>query len=203
MSSVAHGDGVKRLFVLARHGESTLNVERVVSGDPARDVRLTEKGREESKRLGVQVRNVTLDVCIHSRFGRTRETAEIALEGRDVPFDVEPLLDDIDVGDLEGSTIDAYRAWKREHTRADPFPGGESLDAAAVRYGQGFQKVLARPEERILVVTHEIPVRYALNAAEGSPDPDAPHHDIANATPYLFGEERLAAAAERLVTTGA
>jgi probable phosphoglycerate mutase len=190
---------VKRLFVLARHGESTLNVERVVTGDPARDVRLTEKGREESQRLGVQVRNVPLDVCVVTRFGRTRETAEIALGERDVPLDVEPLLDDIDVGDLEGVTIEDYRAWKRAHTRADPFPGGESLDAAAARYGRGFQRLLARPEERILVVTHEIPVRYALNAAEGSADPDSPHHEIANATPYLFGEEQLAAAAELLV----
>lgn len=192
-----------RLIILARHGESTLNVERVVNGDPERDVRLTETGRQESVLLGEQVRNVPLDVCLHSRFSRTRETAEIALEGRDVPFDVEPLLDDIDVGELEGVTIDEYRAWKRAHTRSDAFPGGESLDAAAARYGRAFQRVLARPEERILVVTHEIPVRYALNAAEGSPDPDAPHHDVANATPYLFGEERLAAAAERLATAAA
>jgi broad specificity phosphatase PhoE len=193
---------VNRLFILARHGESTLNVEQIVTGDPGREVRLTEKGREESRRLGVQVRNLPLDVCVITRFGRTRETAEIALEGRDVPLDVELLLDDIDVGDLEGATIEDYRAWKRAHIRADPFPGGESLDAAAVRYGRGFQRLLARPEGTILVVTHEIPVRYALNAAEGSPDPDSPHHQIANATPYLFGEEQLAAAAERLVTAG-
>jgi 2,3-bisphosphoglycerate-dependent phosphoglycerate mutase len=191
-----------RLLVLARHGESTLNAEQIVNGDPTLDVRLTEQGREESVRLGEQVRNVRLDVCIITRFGRTRETAEIALVGRDVPLDVEPLLDDIDIGKLEGVTIGEYRAWKRAHTRADEFPGGESLDAAAARYGRGFQRVLARPEQTILLVTHEIPVRYALNAAEGSSDPDRPHHQIANATPYLFGEEQLAAAAERLVTIG-
>jgi broad specificity phosphatase PhoE len=190
---------VTRLFILARHGESTLNVARVVNGDPDVDVRLTEKGREESRVLRNQVRNIDLDLCVHTRFGRTRETAEIALEGRDVPLHVEALLDDVDVGELEGVTIDDYRAWKREHTRADPFPGGESLDDAAVRYGRGFQRLLARPERTILVVTHEIPVRYALNAAEGSDDPDAPHHQLGNATPYLFGEEQLARAAERLV----
>lgn len=42
-------------------------------------------------------------------------------------------------------------------------------------------------------------MRYALNAAEGARDPDSPHHDIANATTYLFGEEQLAKAATRLV----
>ena len=40
-----------------------------------------------------------------------------------MPFEVEPLLDDIDVGELEGKTLDDYRAWKREHTRSDAFPG--------------------------------------------------------------------------------
>jgi broad specificity phosphatase PhoE len=191
---------VTRLFILARHGESTLNVARVINGDPAVDVPLTDKGRRESRLLGQQLRNVPLDLCIVTRFGRTRETAEIALEPRAVRFEGEPLFDDVDVGDLEGASVDDYRAWKRAHTRADSFPNGESLDAAAVRYGRALESLLARPERAILVVTHEIPVRYALNAAEGSRDPDSPHHDIANATPYLFGEQRLAEAAACLVT---
>jgi broad specificity phosphatase PhoE len=189
---------VTRLFILARHGETTLNAARVVNGDPAVEVHLTDKGRDEARLLGEQLRNLPLDLCIVTRFGRTRETAEIALEGRSVRLEIESLLDDIDVGDLEGTSVDDYRAWKRAHARSDAFPNGESLDGAAVRYGRGLQSLLARTERAILVVTHEIPVRYALNAAEGSPDPDSPHHAIANATPYLFGEERLAQAAAHL-----
>lgn len=188
-------DGQTRLFVLARHGESTLNAARVVNGDPAVDAPLTEKGRREARLLGAQLRNLPLDLCIVTRFGRTRETAELALEQRGVRLEVDTLFDDVDIGELEGSTIDEYRAWKRAHARADPFPNGESLDAAAARYGRAFEALLARPEGTILVVTHEIPVRYALNAAERSRDPDSPHHKIANATPYLFGEPQLAEAA--------
>ena len=71
---------------------------------------------------------------MHTRFGRTRETAEIALGSRRIPFHTEPLLDDVAVGELEGLPIDDYRTWKRAHTRADVFPGGESLDDAALRY---------------------------------------------------------------------
>jgi broad specificity phosphatase PhoE len=189
-----------RLFVLARHGESTLNADRVINGDPAVEVRLTENGRRESQLLGDQLNNAPLELCVVTRFGRTRETAEIALEGREVPIEVEPLFDDVDVGDLEGESIDAYRAWKHAHHRNHPFPGGESLDAAASRYARALESLLARPQRTILVVAHEIPVRYALNAAEESDDPDSPHHEIANATPYLFGEERLARAAARLAT---
>jgi broad specificity phosphatase PhoE len=184
------------LYVLARHGESTLNLENRISGDPAVPVALTEKGREEARLLGQQVAHVRLDLCICTRFTRTRETAEIALEGRDVPIEDELLLDDIDVGDLDGLPLEDYRAWKREHTRRDPFPGGESLDAAARRYAQAFRRLLARPETSMLVVTHEIPLRYAINAADGSDDLDGPAHQLANATPYLFDEEALGRAVE-------
>jgi broad specificity phosphatase PhoE len=186
------------LYVLARHGESTLNFENRINGDPAVPVALTEKGREEARLLGRQVAHIPLEVCICTRFTRTWETAEIALEGRDVPIEEEPLLDDIDVGDLEGSPLEDYRAWKREHTRRDPFPGGESLDAAARRYANAFRKLLERPETSMLVVTHEIPVRYAINAADGSDDLDGPAHQLANATPYLFDEGALARAIESI-----
>ncbi|HZC29667.1 MAG TPA: histidine phosphatase family protein [Gaiellaceae bacterium] len=187
-----------RLFVIARHGESTLNIENRVNGDPRVAVALTASGREEAQLLGQQLAHIQLDVCVHSRFGRTRETAQIALAGRRVPLVTEPLLDDIDIGQLEGQTLADYRAWKRAHTRADPFPGGESLDDAARRYAGGFRAVLARPEQTILVVTHEIPLRYAINAADGSGELDGPTHQLANATPYLFDDEALGRAATQI-----
>ena len=182
--------------MLARHGESTLNFENRINGDPEVPVALTQAGREEARLLGQQVAHIRLDVCICTRFMRTRETAEIALDGRDIPIEVEPLLDDIDVGELEGIPLEDYRAWKRKHTRRDPFPGGESLDAAARRYGQAFRKLLARSETSVLVVTHEIPIRYAINAADSSDDLDGPAHQLGNATPYLFDKQGLAKAVE-------
>jgi broad specificity phosphatase PhoE len=92
----------------------------------------------------------------------------------------------------------AHLGQSLDRGRVDPSPNGESLDAAARRYGRALHALLARPERAILVVTHEIPVRYALNAAEASADLESPHSWIANATPYCFGEDLLAAAAERL-----
>jgi broad specificity phosphatase PhoE len=185
-----------QLFVIARHGESTLNFENRVNGDPAVPVHLTEKGRDEAKLLGQQVAHSPLELCVHTRFSRTRETAEIALAGRDVPFEELSSLDDIDLGELEGKTVEDYRAWKRMHVRSDAFPGGESLDDAARRYADAFELVLDRPESPILVVTHEIPLRYAINAADGSDDLDGPAHQLANATPYLFDEVALRRAVE-------
>src|SRR5688572_25505913 len=187
-----------RLFILVRHGQSELNATQRINGDPSVPVGLTEQGRQEAAALAVQLAGIAVDVCIQTRFGRTRQTAEIVLAGRDVPMEVEPLFDDIDVGELDGRAIEDYRAWKRAHTRADAFPGGESLDAAALRYVEAFERLLARPEQRILVVSHEIPVRYAVNAAAGSDELDGPAHEIRNCVPHLFDEDRLGRAASRI-----
>jgi broad specificity phosphatase PhoE len=180
-----------RLFILVRHGQSELNAARRVNGDPTVAVPLTPQGEAEAEGLRLQVANIQLNLCVHTRFERSRHTAEIAVASRDVPLLEEPLLDDIDIGDLEGETIEDYRAWKHSHRRDEPFPNGESLEDAARRYAFAFERLRARSEQRILVVCHEIPVRYALNAACGSDTLDGPAHEISNCVPHLFDEDGL------------
>jgi broad specificity phosphatase PhoE len=188
-----------RLVLFARHGQSLFNVGGVVNGDPTRDRGLSPLGSSESERLARQIAGLPVDLCVVSEFPRAQETARIALEGRaTVPLEVDPELNDIRIGTLEGETLEDYRAWKHAHTRADAFPGGESLDDAAHRYARAYDRLLERPEQTILCICHEIPIRYAVNAAAGSDDLDAPVHDVANATPYLFDADGLRRAVDRL-----
>jgi len=187
------------LVFLARHAESILNFERRVNGDPSVPVPLTDKGRDEARMLGAQLANVELDLCVHTRFPRTRETVELALAARDVTTEVEPRLDDIMIGEYEGLPIERYREAKAALGRKTPFPGGESLDDAARRYAAAYRDLLARGVERVLVVCHEIPVRYALNAAAGSDRLDGPpFHDLPNAAPFVFDGAALTLAVERI-----
>jgi len=189
-----------RLLLLARHGQSVFNVSGVVNGDPALDRGLSDAGKAAAESLALELAGVPIELCVTSRFPRAQETARLALGSRaaDVPHVVDADLDDIRIGELEGQTLDDYRAWKHAHTRSDRFPGGESLDEAAARYAGAFARLAARSEETILCVCHEIPVRYAVNAAAGSPDPNAPLHDVPNATPFLFGVDALRRASENL-----
>jgi probable phosphoglycerate mutase len=190
-----------RLLLLARHGQSLFNVDKVVNGDPVIDRGLSPLGIDEARRLHGQIAGVSIDLCVVSEFPRAQETARIALEGRtDIPVEVDRDLNDIRIGELEGRTLDEYRAWKKAHDHGDPFPGGESLDDAAHRYGAAYERLLRRVEDTILCVCHEIPVRYAINAADGSADLDWPIHAIANATPYVFDAAGLGRAARRLAT---
>jgi broad specificity phosphatase PhoE len=187
-----------RLFVVSRHGESVLNVEKRVNGDPNRPVPLSAKGEKEAKALGLQVAHFSFDVCIHTRFPRTRQTAEIALGTREVPYVVEPLFDDVNIGEFDGALTDEYRKWKKGRSRAERFPGGESLVETARRYAEGFQRLVESPYRAVLLVCHDIPLRYLLNAAGGSDWLDGPIHDVPNATAFLFDEAALRRAAPRI-----
>lgn len=187
-----------RIFLLARHGQSLFNVAGIVNGDPLLDRGLSEQGIEEARRLGGQLEPVAIDVLVTSPFPRVVQTANLALDGRDVPHVVDDDLGDVRIGELEGGSLDDYRA---QPAHADPslrFPGGESLNEAALRYAAAFERLLARDEAVTLVVCHEIPVRYAVNAAAGSDDLNGPLHDVANATPYVFDEAALRRAAAQI-----
>jgi 2,3-bisphosphoglycerate-dependent phosphoglycerate mutase len=187
-----------RLLLLTRHGQSQFNVTGKVNGDPARDLGLSELGAREATKLAQQIAAVAIDLCIVSEFPRAQQTAALALEGRDVAHVVDGGLNDIRIGELEGQTLDDYRTWKQGRSRSDRFPGGESLDEAALRYADAYERILVRREETVFAVCHEIPVRYAVNAASGSAELDGPLHDVANATPYVFDAAGLRRAIDRL-----
>src|SRR4029079_17677333 len=113
-----------RLFVFTRHAESTLNVAGRLGSDPSGPVGLTHRGREQARQLGRQLANLTIDLAVVTRFVRTRETLELALQGRDVPLLVEPDLDEIRAGDLDGQPMSIYWAWKDQHGHGERFPHG-------------------------------------------------------------------------------
>jgi 2,3-bisphosphoglycerate-dependent phosphoglycerate mutase len=187
-----------RLFLFARHGQSLFNVDQIVNGDPDLDRGLSEPGIEEAERLAGQLAALPLDLVAVSPFPRALQTANIALAGREVPHLVDDDLGDVRIGELEGRTLETYRAAPAHSNRKERFPGGESLDEAALRFAGAFERLLARDEPATLVVCHEFPVRYLVNAAGGSDELDGPLHYVANAAPYLFGEVTLRRAVERI-----
>jgi broad specificity phosphatase PhoE len=184
--------------ILARHGESELSVVGTVNGDPATACALTDTGREQARRLAGQLGGTAIDLCVTSEFERARQTADIALEGRDVPRLVVPELNDVRFGEFEGGTLDAYRQWASANEPTVEAPGGgESRSGTVARYVTAYREVLARPERTILVVAHGLPVRYVLNALEEQ-DPAALVDQVAYAEPYRLSRAELERAVDRL-----
>lgn len=186
--------------ILARHGESERSVEGLTNGDPAVRVALTATGREEARRLGVELRDDPIDLCVTSEFERAQETADLAVEGRDVPRLVLADFNDIRFGEFEGRPLTDYRAWAHAHGPEDICPGGgESRAQTVSRYVHGYCTLLERPEETILLVAHGLPVRYVLDAVDGR-NPAARVEQIPYAEPFRLSRAELERAVGRLAT---
>jgi broad specificity phosphatase PhoE len=184
-----------RRAILVRHGESEYSAVGRLNGDVEVAVGLTARGREEARRLGGQLAGEQLDLCVTSAFRRTRETADEALRGREVPRLVLPEMNDPLYGPYEGAQVEDYRAWAATSASGvSPEPGGESRLALVVRYARGLRLLLTRPEATLLVVCHSLPVSYALAAREGrAPAVRMPF--AGHAVPYPFSAAELEAAA--------
>ena len=186
-----------RLFVLARHAESSANVTGVVSSDPARAVGLTARGKAQARQLAAQLANLEIGLAVCSSFVRTQQTLELALRGRSVPVVIEPGLDEIRAGDLDGKPVEAYRSWREHHRGSERFPRGESVDQALLRYADALRGLLSRTETVTLLVLHEFALRRIAAAATTFRSPSYPP-PVANALPYLFDQRAVERAATGL-----
>jgi broad specificity phosphatase PhoE len=177
--------------ILARHGESVFSAELRMNGDIRLACPLTPRGEEEARALGAALAGDEVALCVTSEFERTRQTADLALAGRDVPRLVLPELNDPRYGAFEGRTIDEYRAWADGVSSGDDAPGGgESRQAIVSRYVRGFRSILERDEPAILVVAHSLPIAYLLAARDGNP-PGRRVPLVEHAHPYRFDAETL------------
>jgi len=184
--------------VLARHGESELSLVGRTNGDPSLVVGLTEAGREQARRLGRGLAGEAVDLCVTSEFLRARETADLALEGREVPRLVLAGLNDIRFGAFEGRLLTEYRAWAHAHGPEKPAPGGGDSRAQTIgRYVGAYRAILGRPEGTVLVVAHGLPVRYVLDAVAGR-DPAAAVAQVPYAEPFRLSAGQLEDAVRRL-----
>jgi broad specificity phosphatase PhoE len=185
----------ERRFTFVRHASTVYNDLHLLNGDPRVPVPLDAEGRVAAAALGVRLRGCPFDLALHTRFARTRETLMLMLAGRpDVPVAVEPAFDDIGVGIFEGQDILAYRAWRARHDPGEAVPGGESRLDALARYAGGCARVLARRDARcVLLVVHDVPIRFLRNALLATDPLDGPVHTVANLERLSVGEAQLAA----------
>jgi broad specificity phosphatase PhoE len=108
---------------------------------------------------------------------------------------VEPAFDDIDVGIFEGESVQTYRSWREQHGPEDAVPGGESRLEALARYADGCARLLARRDaQRVLLVVHDVPIRFLRNAMLRADPLDGPIHAVANLECLSVSEADVGAA---------
>ena len=163
-----------KIYVI-RHGETNLNVKRIVQG--WLDEPLNENGRRLAASAGQHMRQIRFDACVSSPLIRARETAEILLResGNDIPVETDDRLKEIHFGDLEGFAPTPADAPKLRQFFGDPFscprfPNGETVREVCARTQEFLRELAGRDDGKTyLVSTHGCSLRAMLNPLYADP----------------------------------
>ena len=147
---------------IARHGETTWNVEGRIQGrsDPG----LSPKGHQQSLALLEQLKNQSLSAIYTSNLQRSILTAQPIAHHFGLPIRQESDLDEIAFGVLEGRNLyqfDEVTKTEWERFKDDRFnyriPGAENYTDVANRIKPFIDKTLRNHEgEEVLVVGHRV-----------------------------------------------
>ncbi|MEU8242858.1 histidine phosphatase family protein [Actinoplanes missouriensis] len=173
-------------LAVVRHGLSTGNVtaqeaeaggaEMIEIPERDADVPLSDTGREQAEAVGRFLREQRPDIAVVSPYLRTRQTAEIALAGSDVPVVVDERLRDRELGVLDLLTARGVEARlpdeARRRARLGKFyyrpPGGESWADVLLRLRALLREVREdHPGGRVVLFAHEATVLMVRYLTEG------------------------------------
>ena len=90
-------------LILVRHGETEWNLAGRIQGHT--DSRLTERGREEGRRVAERLANLEVAAVYASDLGRARETGEIIAAPHGLSVQTAPDLRERCYGEFEGKTL--------------------------------------------------------------------------------------------------
>jgi probable phosphoglycerate mutase len=147
-------------LLLCRHGQTGFNAALRFQGQL--DEPLSELGRAQARKLAERLAEIPLDAAYASDLWRARETALLALEGRDVPLHLDERLREIAFGRWEGLTFaeiklrfpDDVAARERDRVHY-AIPGGESLAQMSQRVAGFLREILPQHVgQTLLVIAH-------------------------------------------------
>lgn len=148
-----------RLYYL-RHGQTTWNADgNRYAG--ATDVPLTELGIQQAKQGSARIRDIEFDAVFCSGMSRALETAELVLDGRDVPIVQDPRLNEMNYGTWEGKTHaeivaepdNHWHDWAADPDAVRPGERGELASELVARV-TGFLFDVLQPGRTVLAVAH-------------------------------------------------
>lgn len=150
------------MLYIMRHGKTDWNSLHKLQGRT--DVPLNEEGRHMAKTAHDECRNVHIDICFCSPLVRAMETAQIVLEGRDIPIITDDRLVEMCFGDYEGMEYSfknpdgpLHVLFHNPEQYTEPDGGAETLAELYARTGE-FLKEAVEPQLKagkdVLIVGH-------------------------------------------------
>ncbi len=183
-------------LILVRHGQSVWNLENRFTG--GRDVELTDMGREEAKKAGVQLRNEKPVIAFTSTLKRAQETLEImqTVNNWHIPVIENSALNERSYGNLEGlnkaeMTIkygeEQVHIWRRSFDTRPP--GGESLLDTYNRVVPYFNSNILphlKNNENVLIAAHGNSLRSLMMFLENLSPEEVINKELKTGVPVVY-----------------
>ncbi len=148
-------------LLLVRHGQAQSNKRGAFLG--RQDDPLTELGRFQIASLRDRISDEAIDLVVASPLIRAKDSAEILVEDRDTPLELDSLLMEQDYGLWDGLTFTEtaqrfskdFDDWMTGNPQISP-TGGENLLQVAARVKQSYQNWLpqVQPGGCMMLVGH-------------------------------------------------
>ena len=134
-----------------RHGQTYNNVKMLFGGWS--QAQLTDEGREQARRAGERLKDISFDRIYASDLDRTRETASLIFPDKEIVY--TPVIREINVGSLSGHPYSKGDELARHSYNFTPF-GGENREQLIDRITRFLHEIepLSLSCERIAAVTH-------------------------------------------------
>ena len=185
---------------VARHGETTWNVEKRIQGrsDPG----LSPKGVAQSLALIEQLKDRPISAIYTSTLQRSILTAQPIATFFNLPIQKQPELDEIAFGIMEGVQIFSFneelkREWERfkDNRFTYHIPGAENFTDVAARLKPFKEKILRdHTGQEVLIIGHMIVNRFLIGMLLEYPPEEIQRMEQNNGCVYLVernGEARV------------
>ena len=176
----APGLSAATMLLFIRHGETALNVARVLQPS---DTPLNERGLAQARALATRLAGSGVVHILSSDLPRALQTAEAIAAATGAPIETTPLLHERNFGELRGRAYDTL-GWDPIES-SDAAPGGESLAEFNARVAQAFALAVQRRaglHGALAVVTHGLVVRAVLDRHLALAPDQLPPHRMRNAS---------------------
>ncbi len=171
---------------LLRHGETDVNAAGRLQGTT--NSTLTDRGRRQAHDAAVAGLSWNPAAIYSSPLSRARHVAERLADFCGLPVIDEPRIAEMDMGDLEGITVqqmrddwpNLYAAW-RQDAASVTMPSGESLYDVQRRAMDAFADIDRRhdSDDTVVAVTHNFTIRCIVAAVIELPLSNINHLDLA------------------------
>lgn len=152
----------KMKIILVRHAESEANAKGIHQGQRI-DVGLSEKGKEQAKRVAKELKNEKIEAIYSSDLKRAMETAEAIAKFHKIKLIPDKRLREFDMGDFTpiDNAMETFHKHKKEESKrlgTETYkvktPGGESEWDHYLRVKDFINEISKKHKGTIVVVSH-------------------------------------------------